>query len=197
MAKFYDRLEPKLRDFIARQHVFFTATAAEGARINLSPKGLDALRILDDTTIAYLDWTGSGNETAAHIRTDGRLTIMMCAFEGAPNILRLYGRGEVAPKGSDAYRRIVAETFDGNEPAAARQVILLHIESGADLVRVRRADLRACPRAALARQLGGRAGRPSRLPPPPQRRQHRRHSERPCRGRGAGGVGPAYALTRT
>jgi Pyridoxamine 5'-phosphate oxidase len=129
MAKFYDRLDPKLRDFIARQHVFFTATAAEGARINLSPKGFDALRILDDTTIAYLDWTGSGNETAAHIRTDGRLTIMMCAFEGAPNILRLYGRGEVVPKGSEGYRRIIAETFGGNEPAAARQVILLHLES--------------------------------------------------------------------
>ncbi len=105
--------------------MFFTATAAEGARINLSPKGLDALRILDDDTVAYLDWTGSGNETAAHIRADGRLTIMMCAFEGAPNILRLYGRGEVVPKGSEAYRRIVAEAFGGNEPAAARQIILL------------------------------------------------------------------------
>jgi Pyridoxamine 5'-phosphate oxidase len=129
MAKFYHRLDEKLRDFIAKQHMFFTATAAEGSRINLSPKGLDALRILDDNTIAYLDWTGSGNETAAHIRADGRLTIMMCSFEGAPNILRLYGNGEVVPKGSEAYRHIVAEAFGGSEPAAVRQVILLHIDS--------------------------------------------------------------------
>ncbi|MCB1501890.1 MAG: pyridoxamine 5'-phosphate oxidase family protein [Bauldia sp.] len=129
MAKFYHRLDEKLRDFIAKQHMFFTATAAEGSRINLSPKGLDAFRILDDNTVAYLDWTGSGNETAAHIRADGRLTIMMCSFEGAPNILRLYGRGEVAPKGSEAYRRIIADAFGGAEPEAARQVILLHLDS--------------------------------------------------------------------
>lgn len=129
MAKFYDRIEAKLRDFIARQHVFFIATTAEGSRINLSPKGLDALRVLDEHTVAYLDWTGSGNETAAHIRADGRLTIMMCAFEGPPNILRLYGRGEVLPKGSAEYRRILDTAFGGNEPKAARQVIVLHVES--------------------------------------------------------------------
>jgi hypothetical protein len=129
MAAFYDRIEPKLRDFIARQHIFFTATAARGSRINLSPKGLDALRVLDDHTVAYLDWTGSGNETAAHIRADGRLTIMMCAFEGPPNILRLYGRGEVLPKGSVGYRRVLDQAFGGNQPEAARQIIVLHVES--------------------------------------------------------------------
>ncbi|HET7714985.1 MAG TPA: pyridoxamine 5'-phosphate oxidase family protein [Bauldia sp.] len=129
MAKFYESIEPTLRAFIERQHIFFTATAAEGSRINLSPKGLEALRVLDERTIAYLDWTGSGNETAAHIRADGRLTIMVCAFEGPPNILRLYGRGEVLPKGSAEYRRVLDAAFAGNEPEAARQIIVLHVES--------------------------------------------------------------------
>lgn len=129
MATFYDRIEPKLRTFIERQHIFFTATAAEGSRINLSPKGLDALRVLDAHTVAYLDWTGSGNETAAHVRADGRLTIMMCAFEGPPNILRLFGRGAVLPKGSAEYRRIIDTAFGGDEPKSARQIIVLHVES--------------------------------------------------------------------
>ncbi|WP_421723854.1 pyridoxamine 5'-phosphate oxidase family protein [Bauldia sp.] len=129
MPKFYDRLNPDLEAFIRRQHVFFTATAAEGARINLSPKGLDAFRILDSNTVAYMDWTGSGNETAAHIRADGRLTIMLCAFEGPPNILRLYGHGRVLPRSGDDYRQVLAEAFDGEEPEAARQIIVLDIES--------------------------------------------------------------------
>ena len=118
MAKFYPSIEPKLRDFIERQHVFFTATAAEGTRVNLSPKGLDSLRILDPNRVAYLDLTGSGNETAAHLRVDGRLTIMMCAFEGPPNILRLYGRGHVASRGSEEYETI-----------GARQIIVLDVET--------------------------------------------------------------------
>jgi len=129
MAKFYPSIEPKLRDFIERQHVFFTATAAEGTRVNLSPKGLDALRILDPNRVAYLDLTGSGNETAAHLRVDGRLTIMMCAFEGPPNILRLYGRGHVAPRGSEEYETILGEAFGGREPIGARQIIVLDVET--------------------------------------------------------------------
>lgn len=129
MAKFYDQIEPKLEAFIKRQHMFFVATAAEGSRINLSPKGLDAFRILDPKTVAYLDWTGSGNETAAHIRADGRLTIMMCAFNGPPNILRLYGHGRVLPRSSEAYRQLIAEAYDGEEPESARQIIVLDIES--------------------------------------------------------------------
>jgi len=129
MAKFYSSIEPKLRDFIERQHVFFTATAAEGSRINLSPKGLDAFRVLGPNCVAYLDWTGSGNETAAHVRADGRLTIMMCAFEGPPNILRLYGRGRILPRGSDEYRRIIDDAFGGKERRAARQIVVLDVES--------------------------------------------------------------------
>ena len=80
MAKFFDTLLPEHTVFIARQKVFFVATQAPGGRINLSPKGLDSLRVLDDHTVAYLDLTGSGAETAAHLRVDPRLTLMLCGF---------------------------------------------------------------------------------------------------------------------
>ncbi len=95
MAKFYPSLTPELRDFIARQHLFFVATAPTAGRINLSPKGMNTFCCLSDTAIAYLDLTGSGNETAAHLAENGRITVMFCSFDADPLILRLYGRGEV------------------------------------------------------------------------------------------------------
>ena len=98
MAKWFNRIEPPLREFIERQHMFFTASAAAGTRINLSPKGSNSFRVLGPNAVAYLDQTGSGNETAAHMRADGRLTIMSCAFDGPPMILRLYGRGRSLPR---------------------------------------------------------------------------------------------------
>ncbi|MDP1997440.1 MAG: pyridoxamine 5'-phosphate oxidase family protein, partial [Gallionella sp.] len=76
MAKFYPALDDNLKAFIARQHIFFVTTAPDDGRINLSPKGLDSLRILDDRRVAYLDLTGSGNETAAHLLANGRMTLM-------------------------------------------------------------------------------------------------------------------------
>jgi hypothetical protein len=129
MASFFTQIEPALREFIERQHIFFTASATADSRINLSPKGSDSLRVLGSNQVAYLDQTGSGNEAAAHLRADGRLTIMFCAFEGAPMILRLYGRGSSLPAGSDEYRRIVAEAFAGDEPPGARQIVLLQVEA--------------------------------------------------------------------
>ena len=93
MAEFFDTLGDTHRAFIARQPVFFVATAAEGARINLSPKGMDCFRVLGDRAVAWLDVAGSGNETNAHLLADGRITIMFCAFESPALILRLYGRG--------------------------------------------------------------------------------------------------------
>jgi AraC family transcriptional regulator of adaptative response/methylated-DNA-[protein]-cysteine methyltransferase len=84
--------------------------------------------VLDDKTVVYLDRTGSGNETAAHLKADGRLTIMFCAFEGPPNILRLYGRGEVLRRGSAAYDELLTSAFAGEEPIGARQMIRLHID---------------------------------------------------------------------
>lgn len=93
MAEFFEALTDDHRAFIAKQPVFFVATAAEGARINLSPKGMDCFRVLDDRTVAYLDVAGSGNETNAHLLADGRITIMFCAFESPALIFRIYGRG--------------------------------------------------------------------------------------------------------
>jgi hypothetical protein len=96
MANTYPHLNDKLTAFIRRQKMFFVATAplsAEGS-VNVSPKGYDSLAILDERTIAYLDLGGSGIETHAHVRENGRITLMFCAFEGAANIVRVYGRGE-------------------------------------------------------------------------------------------------------
>ncbi|WP_420630331.1 pyridoxamine 5'-phosphate oxidase family protein [Candidatus Leptofilum sp.] len=93
MAKFYEALSEDLQAFIAAQHMFFVATAPANGRINLSPKGLDCFRIINANQVAFMNLTGSGNETAAHLAADGRLTIMFCSFAGKPLILRLYGTG--------------------------------------------------------------------------------------------------------
>ena len=93
MAEFFDALTDDHRAFIERQPVFFVATAAAEARVNLSPKGMDCFRVLGDKTVAYLDVAGSGNETNAHLAVDGRITIMFCAFDNPALIFRIYGRG--------------------------------------------------------------------------------------------------------
>ena len=100
MGRVLDAITDELAAFIAAQRVFFVATApTDGGHVNLSPKGLDTFTVLDPSTVAYLDLTGSGIETVAHLRENGRITIMFCAFDGKPNIVRLYGRGEVLPTG--------------------------------------------------------------------------------------------------
>ena len=93
MSEFTEHLTDSHRDFIAKQPVFFIATAAADARINLSPKGMDAFRVLDDKRVGYLDVSGSGNETHAHLAADGRAKIMFCAFDRPALILRIYGHG--------------------------------------------------------------------------------------------------------
>src|SRR5688500_6900300 len=97
MAEAHDGLSAKLRRRIDEQHLFFVATAPLGleGHVNLSPKGMDTFRVIDDHAVAYLDLTGSGAETIAHLRQNGRITIMFCAFDGKPEIIRLYGRGRV------------------------------------------------------------------------------------------------------
>ena len=97
MGKSYDGLTSELSDWIGRQRMFFVATAplAADGLINCSPKGMDTFRILDPHTVAYLDLTGSGVETIAHARENGRIVFMFCAFEGPPKIVRLHGRSEV------------------------------------------------------------------------------------------------------
>ena len=96
MGKTYDRLDDKLKDFIARQKMFFVATAplSGDGHVTVSPKGYDSFVVLDDLTVAWLDVGGSGIETMAHLKENGRITIMFCAYEGAANIVRLYGKGE-------------------------------------------------------------------------------------------------------
>jgi hypothetical protein len=93
MAEFTDTLTDKHRAFIAAQPMFFVATAAAAGRINLSPKGYDAFRVIDARRVAYLDLAGSGNETHAHLAADGRICLMFCAFDRSAQILRIYGRG--------------------------------------------------------------------------------------------------------
>ena len=97
MGTAYAQIDDRVQAFIEAQHMFFVATAPvdTSAHLNLSPKGLDSFRILDSRTVAYLDYVGSGAETIAHLRENGRIVIMFCAFQGPPNILRLHGRGEV------------------------------------------------------------------------------------------------------
>jgi len=106
----HDRLDENLRDWISRQHVFFVATAPSGhdGHVNLSPKGYDTFRILDDNTVMYLDLTGSGIETSAHLAQNGRITFMFCAFEGPPRVLRLYGRGETVRHGHEDFERLAS-----------------------------------------------------------------------------------------
>ena len=91
MAKRFEELSDVFTDFIERQHMFFVGTAAADGRVNVSPKGMDSLRILGRNRIVWLNLTGSGNETAAHLVENDRMTLMFCAFEGPPMILRLFG----------------------------------------------------------------------------------------------------------
>ena len=128
MAKQFERIEPAHAAFIAPAKIFFTASAAATGRVNVSPRGTDALRVLDPNAVAYLDETGSGNETAAHLRASGRLTIMFCGFENVPMILRLYGQGRSLPRGTPEYDALLATAFNNQEPPGARQIIRLDIE---------------------------------------------------------------------
>jgi hypothetical protein len=126
MAKFYTELDDSLREFIREQKIFFTATAPTEGRINLSPKGMDTFRCLDAKRVAYLDLTGSGNETAAHLLENGRMTVMFCSFSERPLILRLYGRGRVVRPRDAEWDGLHAEF----RPAPGeRQIIVLEVES--------------------------------------------------------------------
>lgn len=127
MARFFDTLEEKQQAFIKKQHMFFVASApSEGGRVNLSPKGLDTFRILNDKQVAYLDLTGSGNETAAHLMDNGRLTFMFCSFDKQPLILRLYGKGRSIQRMSPEWDEWMSHFED---MAGSRQIIVMDIDS--------------------------------------------------------------------
>ncbi|MEU2446224.1 pyridoxamine 5'-phosphate oxidase family protein [Streptomyces althioticus] len=132
MGKTYERIDGRLRTFIEEQPVFFTATAplsADGT-VNLSPKGLKgSFAVLDDLTVAYLDFAGSNAETVAHLRENGRITLMWCAFQGPPNIVRVHGRGEPVFRDDPRFKELLAH-FPGIAPwnHGLRAVVVVRAE---------------------------------------------------------------------
>ena len=126
MGKQLTSLTDRLIDFIGDQPIFFVATAMKEGRINLSPKGMDTLRVTDPNTILWLNLTGSGNETAAHLRTNPRITLMWCAFRGEPRILRVYGSARTHSEGTDFWERHV-EMFP--KYAGSRQLVEVQVTS--------------------------------------------------------------------
>jgi hypothetical protein len=126
MAKWRDEIDDKLRAFIGEQKVFFVATAGPDGRVNLSPKGLDgSFAVLDPHRVAFLNLTGSGNETAAHLRLSDRITLMFCAFSGPPVILRLYGRGRAFHVGEAGFDERAAHFAD---LPGKRQIVEVAVE---------------------------------------------------------------------
>lgn len=126
MADFFDALEPKHVAMIEKQPVFFVATAAPNARINLSPKGYDAFRVLSPKRVAYLDLGGSGNETHAHLAADERITIMFCNFDRPALILRIYGTGKPVLPQDNAWDKLAAHF---TLMPGTRQIFDLEVES--------------------------------------------------------------------
>ena len=131
MGTVHQDIDDRLRVFIEAQHLFFVATAplAADGHINVSPKGLDTLRVLDGKTVAYLDHPGSGAETIAHLRENGRVVVRMCAFQGPPQIVRLHGRGRVLePQDAefDALRALFAPDL------TARAIVRVDVERVSD-----------------------------------------------------------------
>src|SRR3954447_5370248 len=128
MGRIYDGIDGHLQEWIARQAMFFVATApaGEGGHINVSPKGpIGSLRVLDERTVAFLDIVGSGAETIAHLRENGRIVVMLCAFDGPPRILRLHGSGRVVLADDPEFEALLAAGF--HEPAApeARRALIV------------------------------------------------------------------------
>jgi predicted pyridoxine 5'-phosphate oxidase superfamily flavin-nucleotide-binding protein len=125
VAKFYNELDPKLQEFIEKQKVFFVGTATAEGAVNVSPKGMDSLRIVDSKQLAWLNLTGSGNETAAHLIESPRMTLMFCAFEGNPIILRIYGTARAIHSQDGEWSKWIPRF-----PAlpGARQIFLLDID---------------------------------------------------------------------
>ena len=125
MGRKINEIDKKLQEFIEQQKIFFVGTAAADGRVNVSPKGMDSLRIVNSNRIIWLNVTGSGNETAAHLMEFNRITIMFCAFEGTPMILRLYGTGKVIHPRDPAWMEYI--NLFPNLPGA-RQLVDVNVE---------------------------------------------------------------------
>jgi len=132
MGEKYTAINERHSKFIRKQQMFFVATATDESRINLSPKGLDSLRLLGDNRVIWLNLTGSGNETAAHLQTDSRMTIMFCAFDGPPLILRLYGGARMILPSDDAWGELYAhfDPLPGARQIFDMSVDLVHTSCG-------------------------------------------------------------------
>ena len=127
MADFFNQIADKHKEFIEQQAMFFVATApSEGGRISLSPKGLDSFRVLGPKQVAYLDITGSGNETAAHLKDNGRITLMFCSFTRNPLILRIYGKGRSVQPGDREWPNLLSHF--PKEPGI-RQIMLIDMDN--------------------------------------------------------------------
>lgn len=126
MAEFFQSLDPKHEALLAAAPVYFVATAPKDGRINLSPKGMDTLRVISPTEVAYLDLTGSGNETAAHLLDDGRITLMVCSFDRTAMILRLYGKGRSVQPADAQWAELVARF---PQTPGTRQIVVIAIDS--------------------------------------------------------------------
>lgn len=125
MAEQFQSIEQKHQEFIERQQMFFVSTAASEGRVNLSPKGMDSFRVLSSNRIVWLNLTGSGNETAAHLRDNNRMTIMFCSFDKQPLILRLYGQAKAIQENHPEWDKL-CELFPAS--TAARQVYDMNVE---------------------------------------------------------------------
>ncbi len=138
MGQEFDELTPALVDWIGRQRMYFVGTAPSGddGLVNISPKGwMDSFRVLGPRQVAYLDVFGSGVETIAHLKQNGRIVVMLCAFEGGPRILRMHGRGEVLENGTSAFDEVIgafpAGATQGTE-RSIRSIIRVNVERIAD-----------------------------------------------------------------
>jgi len=125
MGKRLENITPELKKFIKNQKIFFVGTAASEGRVNVSPKGTDSFRVISDNKIVWMNLTGSGNETAAHLVKNSRMTIMFCAFEGKPMILRLYGESTVYHERDSEFHEYL-ELFSEN--VGSRQIIEMDID---------------------------------------------------------------------
>jgi hypothetical protein len=137
MGKVFERVDHRLRSWIEKQALFFVGTAPSGKKghVNVSPKGpIGSLRVVDPATVAYLDVIGSGTETIAHLRQNGRIVVMLCAFAGPPRILRMHGRGEVVLPHEARFAELVTRCRfdDAGVPEARRAVIVVHLHRIAD-----------------------------------------------------------------
>jgi hypothetical protein len=135
VAKIFDQIDDQLRGWIASQRLFFVGTAplAGDGHVNVSPKGpIGSLAILDDHTVAYLDLTGSGAETIAHLRENGRIVVMLCAFEGPPRIVRLHGRGKAVHSGDDGFAELAERCGFDDPPLGYRSIVVVDVARIAD-----------------------------------------------------------------